>query len=204
MSSPSFKQRVCKIIIECAADYKAVFLDYDYLIFSSNFKNMPYYIISAKEGNYKHLTGVNSTLSPYDFFNACLSKTLTESDFNFIKPGQSEKFTKGVVRSKIIALPYMASLFNQVLTAEENFVHGAVNCTLATADNEITMGFEDRKSARPKTLLRGNVINSANSVDVTLILRRDRGFQFFDTLIQGDIAGFCSTFPGMFKCPLSK
>ena len=203
MSSQSFKRRVCKIIIDCAADYKAVFLNYDYLIYSSDFKNMPYYIISAKEGNYKHLTGVNSILNPYDFFNACLNQTLSESDFGFIKHGQSEKFTKGVVRNKIIALPFMATLFNKTLSAEENFIHGAVNCTLATADNEITIGFEDRKSARPKSLLRGNVINSANAVNVTLILRRDRGSELFDTLIQGDIAGFCSTFPGIFKCPLS-
>jgi len=204
MSSPSFKQRVCKVITDCAAEYKAVFLDYDYLIYSSDFNNMPYYIVSAKEGNYKHLTGVNSFLSPYDFYYACLAKTLSESDFDFIKPGQSVKFTKGVVRSKIIALPFMATLFNKALIAEESFIHGAINCTLATADNEITMGFEDRKSARPKSLLKGNVINNANAVDVTLVLRRARGAEVFSTLVQGDITGFCSAFPGIFKCPLSK
>ena len=39
-----------------AAIYKKVFVDYDYLIYSENFKNKPYYIISAAEDNYPHLT----------------------------------------------------------------------------------------------------------------------------------------------------
>ena len=179
MNPKSFKQRVCETIISCATDYKLTFLNYEYLIYSDKFTIKPYYIISAKEGNYKHLTGVSSEKSAYSFFEMCLNGTLTEDDFSFS--------CKGIVRSKVIALPLMSGLFLQKLTAKEDFVQGKISCSLATSDNKITIGFEDRINAKPKTLLRGNEIKNANPVDVSLILRRSMGFEKFDTLIQGDL-----------------
>jgi hypothetical protein len=184
-----FKQRVCDTIIRCAADYKVVFLDYEYLIYCDNFTIQPYYTISAKPGNYRHLTGVSSKIPAYDFYEMCLNGTITEDDFNYD--------VKGVVRNKIIALPLMVGLFSKDLLAKENFSQGRINCSLATADNEITMGFEDRINARPKTLLRGNEIKNVNPVNVSLILRRDRGQERFDTLIQGEIKRFSVAFPDL-------
>jgi len=188
MSFVSFKQRACNIFIQCAADYQSVFLDYEYLIYGDGFTMLPYYTISAKRGNYMHLTGVNSSLSPYEFFGRCLNGILTENDFDFIKPDVSEDFVKGVVRSKVIALPSMKNLFNQKLYAVENFKTGAVTCSLATADNKITVGFEYRINARPKTLLKGNELRKSNkkNLDISLILRRNRGTNEFDTIIKGN------------------
>ena len=64
----NFKQRVCNELISGAAIYKSVLMDYDYLIYSNDFDKSPYYILSANEDNYAHLTGVNYLISPYDFF----------------------------------------------------------------------------------------------------------------------------------------
>ena len=47
----TFKERVHEAIIEGAADYKAVFVDYEYLIYSKDFKSKPYFIVSAEEDN---------------------------------------------------------------------------------------------------------------------------------------------------------
>lgn len=58
----SFHQRVRDTIIECARSYKRIFLDYEYLLCSEAFQVHDYYIIDAREDNYKHLTGVNSSL----------------------------------------------------------------------------------------------------------------------------------------------
>ena len=188
MSKTSFKERACNIFIECATDYKTVFLDYDYLIYGDSLSIFPHYIISAKTGNYMHLTVVNSPLSPYGFFEKCLNGTLNEEDFNFIKPNMTENFVKGVVRNKIVALPSMADLFSQKLYAVESFKTGAITCSLATADKKITVGFEDRINARPKTLLKGNELRKANKeiIDISLILRRNRGVSEFDTIVQGN------------------
>ena len=156
------------------------------------FQNIQYYIISAIAGNYKHLTGVNSHLTPHDFFQKCIDHTLTCYDFDFCKKGESEKFVKGVVRNKIIALSKLSTFLNERLTAVENFSCGAVSCTLAATDSQITVGFEQRISARLKSLLRGNLLSNSSFdvVDISLVLRRDRGNLLFDTVVQGDTKQF--------------
>jgi hypothetical protein len=98
MSIINFKQRVCNAIIQGASDYKALLLDYEYLVFSGGFSKQPFYIISSLLTNYLHLTGVNTPLSTYEFYNKSLMGTLTEHDFDFIKPGKKESSVKGSVR----------------------------------------------------------------------------------------------------------
>ena len=194
----TFKQRVHSEIIKGAAIYQKVFAGYEYLIYSENFKNKPYYIISAAEDNYPHLTGVNSLLSAQAFFDKCLDGSLSESDFDFSSKNRSEKEVIGSVRRKIQILPLLDTIFQMKLQAEEGFVKGKVSCSLATADNAITIGFADTTLLRPKTLLKSNELNPNKAVDITLILRRNRGLENFDTVIQGNAEEFSKAFPGMF------
>jgi hypothetical protein len=179
-----FKQRVFNELASCAAIYKAVFLDYEYLIFSEGFKFQPYYILSAYEDNFAHLTGVYSRLSAVEFYRNCLNGTLKESDLNF--NGKNAKSTKGTIRRKIKAFSHMKNLFCGKIVAEENFKKGGIQCQIATADGNITMGFVNVKNSRPMTLLKGNCIDKANAVDVTLILRRNKGTEKFETITYGN------------------
>ena len=195
----TFKQRVHSEIIKGAAIYKRVFADYDYLIYSENFKNKPYYIISAAEDNFPHLTGVNSLLSAQAFYNKCLDGSLSESDFDFSSKNRSEKEVIGSVRRKIQILPLLDTVLQMKLQAEEDFAKGKISCSLATADNAITIGFADAALLRPKTLLKSNELNPNEAVDVTLILRRNRGAEKFDTVIQGDTADFSKLFYDVFE-----
>ena len=190
----TFKQRVHNEIIKAAVAYKEVFVDYDYLIYSENFKNKPYYIISAAEDNYPHLTGVNSLISARSFFDKCLDGSLSESDFNFISKNRSEKEVIGSVRRKISILPLLANIFHMKLQAEEDFVKGKVSCSLATADNMFTIGFADTVMLRPKTLLKNNELNLGKAVEITLVLSRKRGSEKFDTIVQGDAGEFYKSF----------
>ena len=198
MSVVSFKERVRNEIIKGASIYKFIFCDYEYLIYSKNFKEQPYYIISANEDNYQHLTGVNTNLSPREFFIKCLNGTITETDFNFKKGYKSEKSIKGSVREKIISLPELSILFSSELQAEESFSKGVVNCLLATTNKTITLGFVNRIKSRPNTLLKGNQLNKTKSVDISLVLRRNKGADKFRDVIQGDIIDeFVSLFPDL-------
>jgi len=74
---------------------------------------------------------------------------------------------------------------------------------LATADNAITIGFADTALLRPKTLLKSNELNPNKAVDITLILRRGRGANKFNVIIQGDIVEFCTLFPDVFESDVS-
>jgi len=207
MSKLTFKQRVLSEIVKSAADYKDVFVDYDYLIFSEDFKIKPCYIISANADNYPHLTGVNSLLpSAQAFFDKCIDGSLDESDFDFASKNRSESDVKGSVRQKIKMLPFLSTLFQMRLHAEENFVKGKIHCSLATSDNALTIGFADTEPLRPKTLLQSNELDTARVVLVQLVLKRSRGTDKFDTVVQGDAAKFCELFPDIYECnkPQSK
>ena len=194
----TFKERVHTEIIKGAAIYKAVFIDYEYLVYSKDFKNKPYYIISAEEDNYPHLTGVNILLSAQCFYNSCLSGALKHTDFDFASKYRTEKEVVGSVRRKIQVLPLLPSFFVNNLQAEEDFSKGSVHCSLATADRSLTIGFIDVDVLRPKTLLKKNELNSKNAIDITHILKRNRGADQFDAVIQGDIKEFISLYPDVY------
>lgn len=182
----SFKQRVANAAILYAEAYQDVFLNFEYLVCSDGFSEQDYYIIAAHAENYRHLIGVNTNISAEEFFNKCLSKTLSEADFSFVRRGHSESEIKGSVRRKILALPEFLSMFDKPLVAQEQFVKNRVCCSFATTDKSVTVGFQSSGKSRPKTLLRGNELDPGKVSPVELILRKRSGNQFFDEIIYGD------------------
>lgn len=179
----SFKQRVKNEAIKNAKLYKQNFIDYEYLICSKAFEN-GYHIIKADSSNYLHLIGVHTKLSPKDFFNKCINEDLEESDFNFEKPGKTEKSVKGSVREKISVLPHMVNIFQKELFAQDDFKKNIVECAFATTDNILTLGFVT--SGRPKSLLKGNKLKE-NFKPVDLIFSKIRDDKSnFDKIIYGE------------------
>jgi hypothetical protein len=182
MNEVSFKERVRQTVIECSKEYKENFVKYDYLVCSAAFANK-YYIISAREDNYQHLTGVHSLISAQDFFDKCYQGTLSESDFDFVKRGQSEKSVKGSVREKIAVLKDTMNLFaNKDIFAEESFGKNRVFCSFATAIPSFTLGFTNNVYATPKSLLKNNKLsNSENKVD--LVIRKLRSSDEYSEIV---------------------
>ena len=160
MSEKSFKERVREEMINAAIQYKQVYVDYEYLICSEAFVEQDFYIVAVREDNFQHLTGVNSTLSPKEFYFKCLQGVLEESDFDFAKSGQDEKMVKGTVRRKIQILPNMMEFFKAGVETEEKFKKNKVSCSFATADGMCTLGFSESKKAGTKLfdeIVLGNV-----------------------------------------------
>ena len=187
MEKVSFKERVKGIAISEAKNYKRNYVDYEYLVCSSAFLNKDYYIINAKEDNYQHLIGVNSLLKPQVFFEKCYNGTLQETDFDFIKRGQPEKSVKGSVRRKITVLPNMMNMFYSNFKVEENFTKNQISCSYATSDNECTLGFINTSKSFPKTLIKGNELNTNKMKDVSLLLRKKVEKEKFDEILIGDL-----------------
>ena len=184
--STSFKDRVVQVAIAQAPIYKSVFVDFEYLICASAFKSRPYFIIAAKEDNYRHLIGINTSMSASDFFDACISSTLTIDDFDFKKKNRTEKEVKGSVRKKIKVLPLLMGMMTQDLVAQEHFSKNAITCAFATTDCNYTVGFVDTGKSRPMTLLSGDELDWSKSTPVDLILRRPSGTDRFDTVMYGN------------------
>ncbi len=183
ITNESFKERVRKVAISCAKEYKRIFVDYEYLLCSSAFHQNDYYIISASKSNYKHLVGINSKLSPDEFFDKCYDGTLQLSEFDFCKKNQKEKEVKGSVRQKIQVLPMMLGLFTVTVYAEENFKKNKIECAFATEGNTFTVGYV--LAGKPKTLLKGNELNKAKAFPVELILRKSKDDDKYREVIQG-------------------
>lgn len=186
MADLTFKQRVAQTAITYATVYESVYLKYEYLVCSEAFSSRDYYIIAACADNYRHLIGVNTEISADDFFAKCLSGTLTEDDFDFVKNGQSEAAVKGSVRRKINALPHFLSMLGSPLVAQEKFIKNRVSCTFATTDKCVTVGYITVGKSRPKTLLKGDELEEEKCRKVDLILRRPTGEKLFDEIVCGD------------------
>lgn len=183
MCALSFKERVKNEAIANARLYEENYINYQYLICSEAFED-GYHIIKSDKGNYLHLIGIHTELSADAFFDKCIRGELQEEDFDFIKPGKSEKSVKGSVREKIKVLPFMSELFHQELMAEDNFKKNKVECAFATTDNRFTLGFA--VSGRPKTLLKGNELEKSKSRRVDLIFRKPRSSgSLYEELVRG-------------------
>lgn len=188
MTKVSFKERVKEIVIAEAKAYNDNFVKYEYLVCSEAFILKDFYIIDAKEDNYQHLTGVNSLISSQQFFEKCYNGTLQESDFNFMKHHQSEKAVIGSVRRKIIVLPSVINIFNnKKILVEETFIKNNVQCSFATTDSVGTLGFLNISKSYPKTLLRGNELESSKAKNVDLLLRKESGKEKFDEILIGNL-----------------
>ena len=156
------------------------------MLCSKAFEKSEYYIISAHEDNYLHLTGLHTDLDALSFFEKCYSGSLQESDFDFCKNGQNEKEVKGSVRRKINSLPAIMSMFSVGTSVEEDFEKNRIRCSLAAGNVSATLGFIVAGNAKPMTLLKGNELNSSKAKKLDLVLRRKAGETKFSKIIIGD------------------
>ena len=185
----SFKARVAKQVSQYASGFQSVFVDYEYLVCSKAFTQKPFYIVTAKQDNYMHLTGIPFKDAQL-FFDKCINSSLAEVDIGFVKKGQSESEVKGSIRRKISVLPNLISIFSKSLMAEESFSKNRVICSFGTSDGACTVGFtlthNENPMVKPMTLLSKSELDMAKSKPVDLILRRKTGYIKFDTLIFGN------------------
>lgn len=182
----SFKERVKETVIQNAYSYKRYFVDYEYLLCSAAFVKNEYYIVSAYEDNYLHLTGLHTSLAAATFFEKCYKGTLEEDDFDFCKSGQNESEVKGSVRRKINSLPSIMYMFNDGTSVEEDFEKNRIRCALAAGNVSATLGFVVAGKAKPMTLLKGNELDSAKAKKLDLVLRRKSGEGKFTEMLIGD------------------
>ncbi|WP_109604868.1 PBECR4 domain-containing protein [Oceanotoga teriensis] len=73
--SISFEERFLEVITSESVNFKKIFINKEYLIVSKDFIVDKYYILSANEDNFLHLTGVKTVLEPKKFFEKANSKT---------------------------------------------------------------------------------------------------------------------------------
>lgn len=180
----SFKERVRQILISSSRQYKYYYTDYEYLLCSPAFKQNPYYIVTAEEDNFLHLTGVLSHISPQKFFDKCFNGTLSEDDFEVSGTHKGQDL-KGTIRRKINVIPNIFGIFSSSTTVQEDFQKNRISCSFATGNITCTLGFAGVTAAHPKTLLKGNELDPEKSSNLLIVLRRSSGKNKFGELLVG-------------------
>ena len=189
MEEISFKQRIINVASYNSILFYDVYVQYDYLIVSEVFRMNPYYIISAHEDNYLHLIGVNSKVSPQEFFEKCIkrnNKQLREEDFDFNKPRQNEKSVKGSVRRKIKCLDEIFNLLSEGTRVEEDFKKNRIHCSFASSNPKCTLGFTTGTRVKPETLLNGSLLDDERAGTICLLLRKKKNESKFSDIIIGN------------------
>lgn len=160
----SFKTKVKNQLIEAANNYSKL-LNIEILISSEYFSHGKEYVLRFYKSNFLHLTGVKTELKADNFFNKCFDGTIDENDFDC----DSQKEIKGFVRQKLKHLLYIDTIFSQKLKFQENFKKGTISCSIASSDDNCTIGFADAKYyLRPQTLLDKNHL-SKNSLIIEVV-----------------------------------
>ncbi|MCD8194690.1 MAG: PBECR4 domain-containing protein [Coprobacillus sp.] len=186
----SFKEYIKQTLFSVAPLYHSYFAERKYLIISPTFKNRTFYIISSSDNNFLHLTGLDTTLNRYDFYKKCENKTLNDNDFAISYTTKyGTKVGKSTIEAKLSVLPDIIGIFNQNVLIEEDFEKGNhVYCKVAFGKTYMTLGFDGDDYFSPKTLLKGQYIDSSKANKPILILSGPRKVEDkFDTIIVGDI-----------------
>ena len=140
-----------KALTDSAKSYFAL-LDNLIVLKSDGFVENKIYKIRFFDTNFLHLTGLKTKLSPKEFFDKCLSETISEDDYSF-----GLKNDKKTIKRKLRNLINIGSFFKQEIMVQESFIKNKVVCQIATSDNKCTIGFVDAKYyLRPKTILANN------------------------------------------------
>lgn len=119
------------------------------------------YVIRFYEGNFLHLTGVKTNLSPLEFYKKAKSKHLTINDFDC---GDSRSVLKGTVREKVKNLKSINVFFDKCICVQEKFKKGKVSCLIASSNGKYTIGFTGGQNLNPMTLLNKNQIDQNSKI----------------------------------------
>lgn len=157
--STQFEQQTRKQLIQAANAY-AHLLGKVFVLESPSFVNRPRYLIRFFATNFLHLSGVETNLSPKDFFTKCFSGQIAYGEF-----WDSSRKNKNTIRKKLRNLINVDSIFDFEVFVQEDFVKNAIHCVIATTDGRFTMGFVDNRNwVVPNTILDSNHLSSSKPI----------------------------------------
>ena len=84
------KNKAIKDLRQFANDYTNNLLGKKLLFIFSDFPRLDYLQVIFRKNNFRHMTGVETSLSPSLFYDACIDGKLSEKDFDFSNDGTTQ------------------------------------------------------------------------------------------------------------------
>lgn len=97
------KAEAIRIITLTATEYEGFMRDKQFLIAYQDGSGINHSIVGFKAKNFKHFTGVKSTLSAKEFYQRALEHKLSPDDFRFDSAGNAQR--------KLAVLPWLPRMF---------------------------------------------------------------------------------------------
>lgn len=158
---------------ECAFLYKLNLMNKQLLVVSSCDKQISLVSIEFNKNNYKHLTGVVTSLSANKFMDALLGDRLSFDDWDYRKDGTSQL--------KIRALPQMVNFHKSArmigtysgdrIYLKSDMCFGGVYCYLGLVADKNNKNFSDDIYV-PNSLINGNIKEDTNNQERILAIFR--------------------------------
>lgn len=185
MDTP-LEEKICNELIELSPKFFEYFVSKEYLIISDKFMLQPFYELGARISDFLHLTGLNTNLTFNEFFNKCFSGKILPCDFS-LSSYTELGHNKQSIKYKMKHLPDIIGIFSKDIRIKEDFKYGHVECELATTEGTFTLCFKKYSSLyRPYSLLHHNLLDLETSVSPELILSKDKGKDYYETIVKGD------------------
>ena len=161
------KKRVIQIVTESAKNYDKFLNNKQFLIIYQTKTGTDYAEVCFREMNYKHLTGIKSSLTAIQFYEACKDSRLAEDEIDIDNEGK--------VRQKLSVLPYLhALLYHNCMIGD--FINSGVmiQADYFVGDTKLVLsvGFRRCKSSydRPVSLYCGDVRKMTNPTNKVLVI----------------------------------
>lgn len=154
-----FEQKTKLQLVQAATAYSRL-IGRSFVIESDAFVRQKRYVMRFFETNFLHLSGVETDLSPREFYAKCFSGDIEYGEF-----WDSPKKNASTIKKKLANLVLIDSFFDADIYVQEDFKKGLVRCFVATSNGQCTLGFVDAKYyVRPNTILASNHLDPSKPI----------------------------------------
>ena len=165
------KKQALSTVFSAAKEYKTNLVDHSLLFICIDKDKTVYALeVTFDTSNFKHLTGLKSSLNPQHFFRLCIDKRLREADFDFAEDGTTPwkiEVLPRIVKKNLSANMIGSYNQSQPMLFTEKIAGNVSAC----------MGFcKTGKKGRyvPNTVLKGDIRSLVHHPDRILLTYRKK------------------------------
>lgn len=176
------KKEALSVLFSCADKYKSELVNKSLLFVCVDKHSQVHCVeVTFDASNFKHMTGLRTSLDANHFFNLCLDRRLSEADFEFAKDGTT--------RLKLDVLPQLVRKdLSANMLGDYNSSHVKLQTDKLAGTVSSCIGFvrvEGSGRYVPNTVLKGDIRNKArNLCRIVLTYRKTRGEERYSEIVR--------------------
>lgn len=178
----SAKKEALSVVFSCAERYKSELVNRSLLFVCTDKHNRVHCVeVTFDTSNFKHMTGLQTSLDANHFFNLCLDRRLSETDFELAKDGTT--------RLKLDVLPRLVKKdLSANMLGDYNSSHVKLQTDKLAGGVSSCIGFVRAEGSGrfvPNTVLKGDIRDKArNLCRIVVTYRKTRGEERYSEVVR--------------------